>query len=102
MKRKMTTCKKNDSAKKGVPSANLPASPHPEDLIFGVKTFVNQLSEVQNEKFENLCAKISMNEIGKDWLFDYVYNCEEPLCFDEYLAKYGVKYADCVFSAGRS
>lgn len=75
---------------------------HPEDIIFEVKTFVNQLSKVQEEKFQLLCKELGMNEKGKDWLFDYVYNCEEPVCFDEYLAKYGVEYAECTASASVS
>jgi hypothetical protein len=69
---------------------------HPEDAIAEVKTFVNQLSEVQGEKFDALCKSLGMNEKGADWLFDYVYNCDEPVCFDEYLAKFGEEYRDCL------
>lgn len=63
---------------------------HPEDLIFEVKTFVNQLSEVQEERFLRLAERLGLNERGRDLLFDYVYNCEDPVCFDEYLAALGV------------
>lgn len=69
---------------------------HPEDIIFEIKSFVNQLSKVQEEKFRLLCKELGANEKGEDWLFDYVHNCDDNLCFDEYLAKYGVAYADCV------
>jgi hypothetical protein len=76
----------------------LAAGHHPEDLIFETKKFINQLGTVQEEKFTILCSSLSMTEKGKDWLFDYVYNCDEPLCFDEYLAKYGIEYSECVLT----
>jgi len=69
---------------------------HPEDAIFEVKNFVNQLSKAQGEKFDALCKSLGLSEKGVDWLFDYVYNCDEPVCFDEYLAKFGVEYRDCL------
>ncbi len=71
---------------------------HPEDLIFEVKSFINKLSEVQEEKFEQMCRELGIVEQGKDWLFDYVYNCDDGICFDEYLEKYGVKYPECISS----
>lgn len=71
-------------------------------MIFEVKAFVNQLSEVQEERYNSLCKKLGMNEKGRDWLFDYVHNCDEPLCFDEYLAKYGVSYEQCVVRSGKT
>lgn len=76
-------------------SSNLKEPRHPEDAIFEVKTFVNQLSAVQEEKFQLLCTQLRLDEKGKDWLFDYVYNCDEDLSFDEYLVKHGVAFEEC-------
>jgi hypothetical protein len=75
---------------------------HPEDAIFEVKNFINQLSKVQDEKFETLCHDLSITDKGREWLFDYVYNCEEELCFDEYLLDHGIGHAECFSGRGGS
>jgi hypothetical protein len=61
-------------------------SKHPDDQIFKVKDFINELSRVQDSYFESLCFELELGEGElKDHLFDYVYNERDPLTFGEYL-----------------
>lgn len=73
-----------------------------EDEIFAQKAFINELQKVCDERFEKLWAvvredalkNISFEETGisegdlNDYLFDYIYNNNEELMFEEYLDKY--------------
>jgi hypothetical protein len=65
--------------------------PHPDDLIFKVKDFVNELSKVQDAYFESLCFELGLDEGDelKDHLFDYIYNETEMITFGEYLDELG-------------
>lgn len=69
---------------------------HPEDKIYNVKKFVNELSNVQDYYFNQLVLDLNLNDKGSDWLFDYIFNSsrEEYDGFDHYLSKYGVNYKD--------
>ena len=61
-------------------------TPHPEDAIFKVKGFVNELSKVQDSYFEKLCEDLKLDEgYLKEHLFDYVYNESKMVTFGEYL-----------------
>jgi hypothetical protein len=65
--------------------------PHPDDSIFKVKDFVNELSRVQEAYFESLCKELDLGEGElKDHLFDYIYNEERLITFGEYLDGFGV------------
>lgn len=64
---------------------------HPEDLIYGVKNFINELSNVQERYLEDLVVKLNLTEEGADWLFDYIHNSGEEgehITFEEYLDFY--------------
>jgi hypothetical protein len=65
--------------------------PHPDDNIFKVKDFINELSKVQEVYFENLCKELGLPDESyiKDHLFDYVYNEDRPITFGEYLDEFG-------------
>jgi hypothetical protein len=64
--------------------------PHPEDSIFKVKDFVNELSRVQDSYFESLCFELELGDGElKDHLFDYVYNEQKMVTFGEYLDELG-------------
>jgi hypothetical protein len=64
--------------------------PHPDDLIFKVKDFVNELSKVQDAYFENLCDDLQLGEGElKNHLFDYIFNEERLVTFGEYLDELG-------------
>lgn len=64
--------------------------PHVDDLVYATKVFVNELSKVQNQYFDDLCDQLELTEEGTNWLFDYVFN--EPLenMFTEYLELRGL------------
>jgi hypothetical protein len=64
--------------------------PHPEDSIFKVKDFINELSRVQDAYFESLCFELELGEGElKDHLFDFVYNEQKMVTFGEYLDELG-------------
>lgn len=60
-------------------------SKHPDDRIFATKTFINELSKVQDRYFEKLCRKLKLPKEIEDCLFDYVYNENMEITFGEYL-----------------
>lgn len=66
--------------------------PHPDDSIFKVKDFINELSRVQDTYFENLCDELGLDgeDKLKDHLFDYIYNEEKMVTLGEYLDRFGV------------
>jgi hypothetical protein len=65
--------------------------PHPDDSIFKVKDFINELSRVQDSYFESLCKELDLGEGElKDYLFDYIYNEERTITFGEYLDELGI------------
>jgi hypothetical protein len=69
---------------------------HPEDLIHKIKTFINELQEVQNVYFNTLVNDLKLNKDGDEFLFDYIYNCcdENFDDFEHYLQTFGKKYND--------
>ena len=72
---------------------------HPDDAINKVKTFINELQEVQEKYYEQLINDLNLKDDSLDnWLFDYIYN-EDPnidFMFTEYLEDRGKKYEDFV------
>jgi hypothetical protein len=63
---------------------------HPEDSIFKVKDFINELSKVQDTYFNNLYRDLALEDGAiKDHLFDYVYNEDKMITFGEYLDQLG-------------
>lgn len=65
---------------------------HPEDRIYKDKSFINRLSEVQTNYFDSLSKDLRLTQEGTDLLFDYVYNENSDLSFDEWLSKLGRNY----------
>jgi hypothetical protein len=59
--------------------------PHPDDEIFRVKEFINELSKVQDGYFSALTASLEIPKETEDYLFDYIFNETRPLTFGEYL-----------------
>jgi len=53
-----------------------PEGKHPEDAIYEVKMFFNKLKDVQDDYFERLSKGLNLNDEGKDYLFDYIYNVD--------------------------
>lgn len=70
---------------------------HPEDVIYQERQFIREINKIVNTKFEKLVKDLRLDEVGTDWLFDYIYNCDnESVSFEEYLAEAGLDYADFV------
>lgn len=42
--------------------------------------------------YNELCRDLRLNEEGKDFLFDYIYNEDRDVEFEEYLYDLGVRY----------
>ena len=64
-------------------------SDHPDDQIFKVKDFINELSKVQDSYFSGLVKDLNVGKEVEDFLFDYVYNETDPVTFGEYLDNLG-------------
>jgi hypothetical protein len=76
---------------------------HPEDVIYKEREFIREINSIVNGKFEKLVKDLRLDEAGSDWLFDYIYNCDdETISFDEFLNEAGLEYNDFVKSPVRS
>jgi hypothetical protein len=70
---------------------------HPEDVIYQERQFIREINSIVNNKFEKLVKDLRLDEAGTDWLFDYIYNCEDnTISFDEFLNEAGLDYYDFV------
>lgn len=47
--------------------------------------------------YNELCRDLRLNEEGKDFLFDYIYNEDKEIEFEEYLYDLGVRYDEICF-----
>lgn len=61
-----------------------------EDEIYKVRTFIQELENVREDYFTNLCANLDISEDYEDdmneWLFDFIFNCDDKdIDFWEYL-----------------
>jgi hypothetical protein len=72
---------------------------HPEDRIYRDREYILRLQRHIDSVYDLLANDLRLNQKGQDWLFDYVFNEDsKDIEFEEYLAKYNVKYEDCVTS----
>ena len=70
---------------------------HPEDRIFRDKEYINRLQKHIDEVYEELARDLRVNMDGKDYLFDYIFNCdEEDMEFTDYIDRIGYDYGDLV------
>lgn len=70
---------------------------HPDDAIFETKTFLNELSKIQNQYFDTLLQDLNLTEEGEGWLFDFIFNGDEEdnkMLFTEFLEDRNKKYED--------
>lgn len=72
--------------------------PHPEDKIYKVKTFINELEKVQEDYFTKLVENLNLSKEGEGWLFDYIYNSDKNKFddFQHYLNGFNKKYKDMI------
>lgn len=68
-------------------------SEHPEDRIYAVKKFINELSNVQDFYFNQLLLDLNLKDEINDYLFDYLFNEERDVEFEEYLNSLGKDYS---------
>jgi hypothetical protein len=71
-----------------------------EDGLYGEKIAFDKMQDMLEQRFEELYQGIQSDlrsngvfdllpaESWRDYFFDYMYNCDEMLSFDEYMAKY--------------
>lgn len=70
---------------------------HAEDVIYKERQFIREINNIISDKFNKLVKVLRLDEAGADWLFDYIYNCDdETISFDEFLYKSGLEYTDFV------
>jgi hypothetical protein len=69
---------------------------HPEDRIFRDKEYIDRLQRHIHSVYELLAYDLRINEKGKELLFDYVYNEDREITFEEFLQKIGVDYDELV------
>jgi hypothetical protein len=68
---------------------------HPEDRIYNVKKFINELSNVQDYYFNQLLLDLNLNDDANDYLFDFIFNeGENNDGFEDYLLKFNKSYKD--------
>jgi hypothetical protein len=65
---------------------------NPEDRIYEIKKFINELENVQTFYYNQLLLELNLNSEADDYLFDYIYNEDYKFTFDEYLKKLGKSY----------
>ena len=58
-----------------------------EQTIAKYKTFIKELSEVQESYYQKLIKEINISEEDEEYLFDYIYN-EDFLTFKNYMAQF--------------
>lgn len=76
---------------------------HPEDRIFRDKEYINRLQKHIDEVYEELARDLRLNDEGKDYLFDYIFNeMNNDLEFEDYLYKLGNRYDEMAFAKRKS
>jgi hypothetical protein len=60
-----------------------------DDEIYRTKTFITELTKVQNDYFERLIEKLieklKLEDKESDWMFNYIFNDTSDLSFEDYL-----------------
>lgn len=70
---------------------------HPEDVIYQERQFIREINGIVNSKFDELVKDLRLDAAGADWLFDYIYNCDnENISFDEFLNEAGLDYSEFI------
>jgi hypothetical protein len=72
-----------------------PLGEHPEDRIYRDREYIHRLQKHIDEIYGALEKDLNLIE-DKNWLFDYIYNEDENIEFEDYLNKYKVQYKDIV------
>lgn len=70
---------------------------HPEDRIFKDREYIKRLQKHIDEVYEELARDLRVNMDGKDYLFDYIFNEDDDIEFEDYLNKLGHRYDELFF-----
>jgi len=70
---------------------------HPEDRIFKDKEYIKRLQKHIDEVYEELARDLRVNMEGKDYLFDYIFNEDDNIEFEEYINKFSHGYNELFF-----
>lgn len=65
---------------------------HPEDRIYRDKQYINRIQGHIDSVYELLAHDLRLTDEGRDFLFDYIYNEDRQIEFEEYLANLGMRY----------
>lgn len=75
---------------------------HPEDRIFRDKEYINRLQKHIDEVYEKLSLDLRLNDEGKNFLFDYLYNEDRDIEFEDFLNNLGYRYDEIAFKKRKS
>ena len=75
---------------------------HPEDRIYRDKEYINRLQNHIDEVYKQLSIDLRLNDEGKELLFDYLYNEDRDIEFEDYLNKLGYRYDEIAFKVRKS
>lgn len=75
---------------------------HPEDRIFRDKEYINRLQNHIDEVYKQLSLDLRLNDEGREFLFDYLYNEDRDIEFEDYLNNLGYRYDEVVFKKRKS
>lgn len=75
---------------------------HPEDRIFRDKEYINRLQNHIDEVYKQLSLDLRLNDKGREFIFDYLYNEDREIEFEEYLNNLGYRYDEIAFKKRKS
>jgi len=78
-----------------------PQGEHPEDRIHRDREYIHRLRRHLDEVYDALERDLRIKE-DENWLFDFIYNEDRLIEFEDYLDEYGVRYKDIVRAGKRA
>lgn len=73
-----------------------PCGFHPEDRIFRDKEYAQRLRTHIDNVFDSLAKDLNLNVKGEDWLFDFFFNEDREIEFEDYLIQNKVEYKSLI------
>jgi hypothetical protein len=72
-----------------------PQGDHPEDRIFRDREYIHRLQRHIDTVYDELEKDLGIREEG-NWLFDFIYNEDRLIEFEDYLREHRIQYKDIV------
>ena len=60
-------------------------------MIFKNKLLISELSKIQDLYLTTLSQELNLNELGEEWLFDYLFNEDKGRTFEQYVKDYNLE-----------